>query len=113
MPLGLAVMFATVVAQGDIWRTGYYPGWEQATMPASQLDFSALTHANPTNPSFLSYESSRVSQTKVSHARNRGLGGVMIWALGQDFTSGQPEPLLQAIQQALATPRDLTLQRTY
>src|SRR6185295_20231359 len=31
-------------AQGELWRTGYYPGWEQGSMPAAQIDFSALTH---------------------------------------------------------------------
>jgi chitinase len=33
-----------VVAQADLWTTGYYPGWEQASMPASSIDFTALTH---------------------------------------------------------------------
>lgn len=26
------------------WTTGYYPGWEQDTMPASTIDFTTLTH---------------------------------------------------------------------
>jgi chitinase len=26
------------------WQTGYYPGWEQSFMPASSIDFAALTH---------------------------------------------------------------------
>src|SRR6185369_15286093 len=33
-----------VPVKGEIWRTGYYPGWEQAVMPASHLDFGVLTH---------------------------------------------------------------------
>jgi chitinase len=28
----------------DLWVTGYYPGWEQSSMAASNLDFSVLTH---------------------------------------------------------------------
>src|SRR5215475_2990978 len=32
------------VTRGDLWCTGYYPGWEQGAMPASSIDFAALTH---------------------------------------------------------------------
>jgi chitinase len=31
-------------AHGELWCTGYYPGWEQGSMPAAQIDFSALSH---------------------------------------------------------------------
>src|ERR1022692_243404 len=31
-------------ARADLWRTAYYPGWEQSYMPASSVDFTALTH---------------------------------------------------------------------
>src|SRR5215510_2994711 len=31
-------------ARADLWCTGYYPGWEQSGMPASAIDFTALTH---------------------------------------------------------------------
>ena len=34
----------SMVARADLWRTGYYPGWEQSGMPASNIDFTALTH---------------------------------------------------------------------
>src|SRR5258707_5169887 len=33
-----------MAARADLWVTGYYPGWEQSGMPASSLDFGALTH---------------------------------------------------------------------
>ena len=33
-----------VSARADLWRTGYYPGWEQSAMPAGSIDFNALTH---------------------------------------------------------------------
>lgn len=79
---------------------------------SAQAAYLSITNANPTNNIFLSYDDPRTCQAKVSYARNRGLGGVMIWALGQDYTSGQPEPLLQAIQQSLTTPGALTIQRT-
>src|SRR6266704_8259 len=31
-------------ARADLWCTGYYPGWEQGAMPASTIDYTALTH---------------------------------------------------------------------
>jgi chitinase len=33
-----------LVTRADLWRTGYYPGYEQITMAASNVDFTALTH---------------------------------------------------------------------
>ncbi len=32
------------IARADLWCTAYYPGWEQGSMPASSIDFTALTH---------------------------------------------------------------------
>lgn len=34
----------SMITHADLWRTGYYPGWEQSYMPASNIDFTALTH---------------------------------------------------------------------
>src|ERR1700723_2382833 len=34
----------TVAARADLWRTGYYPGWDQFGMPASSINFAALSH---------------------------------------------------------------------
>jgi chitinase len=39
---GLCVVSS--VAPAAFWTTGYYPGWEQASMPASNIDFATLTH---------------------------------------------------------------------
>jgi chitinase len=39
-----ALLFLTFASRADLWRTGYYPGYEQASMPASNIDFTALTH---------------------------------------------------------------------
>jgi hypothetical protein len=53
----------------------------------------------------------------VSYARNQGLGGVMIWEIGQGYRatqpSGQRDPLLQAVKQAVrATPDFIAVVRT-
>ena len=59
---------------------------------------------------FITYDDQRTCQSKVSYARNHGLGGVMIWELAQDHQNGQPDALLQAVKQALATPGLITIQ---
>jgi hypothetical protein len=71
---------------------------------SAQAAYLSITNANPTNDMFVSYDDPRATQAKVSYVRNQKLGGLMIWALGQDYESGQPEPLLQSIKLALATP---------
>jgi chitinase len=44
MLLSGALCLSSVAARADLWSTGYYPGWEQAAMPASSIDFTTLTH---------------------------------------------------------------------
>jgi chitinase len=63
------------------------------------------------NNQFVSFDDTRAVQSKISYARNNGLGGVILFELADDhFTSG-PDPLLEAIKQALATPGAMTIQR--
>ena len=61
---------------------------------------------------FISYDDEHTCQAKVSYARNRRLGGVMIWEIGQGYRSTQPsgqrDPLLQAMKHALAYTIRLT-----
>ena len=61
-----------------------------------------------------SYDDEHTCQAKVSYARNRALGGVMIWELGEGYRSSQPaDPLLQAVKQArLASPNLTGIQRS-
>ena len=42
--LGGVVCLFNFAARADLWSTGYYPGWEQGALPASNIDFTALTH---------------------------------------------------------------------
>jgi chitinase len=75
----------------------------------AQAAYLSLTNAQPANDMFISYDDALACQTKVSFARNRGLGGIMIWELSQDYfanqTAGQESPLVQALNQSLATPQ--------
>ena len=75
----------------------------------AQAAWLSITNANPSDDMFISYDDQRTCQSKVSYARNNGLGGVMIWELSQDFQKGQPQPLLAAVKQAIATPGPITI----
>ena len=82
----------------------------------AQAAYLSIDNAGSTNDKFISYDDERTCQTKVSYARNRQLGGVMIWELGQGYLTNQPagkkDPLLQSIKQSLATPRITNVART-
>ncbi len=95
----------------DLMAGYYQPNLYQWDANA-QSAYLSITNANPINNAFISYDDARACQAKVSYVRNHKLGGVMIFELAQDHTSGQPDPLLQAIKQALATPGRTNLQRS-
>lgn len=76
----------------------------------AQAAYLSITNSNPSDDMFISYDDQRTCQSKISYARNQGLGGVMIWELAQDHQSGQADPLLLALKQGLATPGPITIQ---
>jgi chitinase len=94
---------ATAIRYSDI-MAGYYQTNLYHWDTSAQSAYIGITNTIPTNNMFISYDDQRTCQAKVSYARNHGLGGVMIWELAQDHQSGQPSPLMQALNQALATP---------
>lgn len=57
---------------------------------------------NSTNTKFVTYDDSLSLSIKCQYAKQNGLGGVMIWALGQDVINNR-QPLLEAISLAMAT----------
>jgi chitinase len=89
---------------------GYYQASLYHWDTSAQAAYLSITNASAANDMFISYEDSRACQAKVSYARNRGLGGVMIWELSQDHQNGQADPLLQAVKQALASPGVVSVQ---
>ena len=89
---------------------GYYQSNLYHWDTSAQAAYISITNANPTQNKFISYDDQRTCQCKVSYARNRNLGGVMIWNLAQDHTANTQDPLLQAVKQALATPGLTNLQ---
>jgi chitinase len=74
----------------------------------AQAAYLGIDNTGSSNDKFISYDDQHTCQAKISYARNRFLGGVMIWELAQAHfpanPAGQRDPLLQGIKQALATP---------
>ena len=86
------------------YQTGLYH-WDTN----AQAAWLSITNSNSSDDMFISYDDQRTCQSKVSYARNKGLGGVMVWELSQDFQSGKPQLLLSALKQSLTTPGPMTI----
>jgi chitinase len=102
---------ATAIRYSDI-MTGYYASNLYHWDTNAQAAYLGITNANPVNNDFISYDDQRTCQAKVSYVRNHGLGGLMIWEIAQDHVYTQPSPLMQAVNQALATPGLISLQKS-
>jgi chitinase len=100
----------TAIRYGDI-LAAYYQSNLYRWDTSAQSAYLEITNANPANNIFLSYDDARTCAAKLSYARNRSLGGLMIWELAQDHEGTQPSPLVQALKQALATPGWTNLQK--
>jgi chitinase len=104
----------TTAPSYDTLMTTYYQPQLYHWDTNAQAAYLSLDNAGSANDKFISYDDEHACQAKVSYARNRGLGGVMIWELGSGYRPGQPagqrDPLLQAVKQSLATPRIVSVQ---
>ena len=70
-------------------------GWTQYVDPLASAPY--LIRANPTNIGFITYDTPASTILKVNYAlQTRGLGGVFMWELSQDY-DGQKQPLLNAM----------------
>jgi chitinase len=108
-PTNTALSYATIMS--TYYQSNLYH-WDSSAQ-AAYLGFDTT---GSTNDWFISYDDEHTCQAKVSYARNRSLGGVMIWELGEGYRSSQPagkrDPLLQAVKQAvLARPNLTAIQR--
>jgi chitinase len=88
----------------DELMTNHYPSASYHWDTNAGAAYVSITNAKPMNNAFISYDDERACQAKVNYARSHNLGGIMIWELAQDHTAGAPDPLLQAVKQALAAP---------
>ncbi len=95
--------------------TTYYQSNRYHWDSGAQAAYLGIDNAGSADDKFISYDDEHTCQAKVSYARNRRLGGVMIWELAEGYRSTQPagkrDPLLQSIKQAIATPGAVSAQR--
>jgi chitinase len=94
----------------DTIMTSYYQSNLYHWDTNAQAAYLSITNGSSSDDMFISYDDERTCESKVSYARNQGLGGVMIWELSQDHQSGQPDALLQTLKQSFATPGLITIQ---
>jgi chitinase len=105
-PATSALSYATIMS--TYYQSNLYH-WDAA----AQAAYLSLDNTGSANDEFISYDDEHTCMAKVSYARNRSLGGVMIWELGQGYLSTQPagqrDPLLQAIKLSVRATPDLAL----
>jgi chitinase len=87
-------------------RSGYpQPPYVYNWDPAAEVAYLSLDAVGSSDDRFVSFDDETACARKVTYAREKGLGGVMIWELGggyrADQPAGQQDPLLQAVKQAL------------
>jgi chitinase len=70
--------------------------------PAARASYISVDPPGSENDRFISFDDPAVCADKVTYARTRGLGGVMIWELHDAWIPERtpPDPLLQAVRQA-------------
>ncbi len=75
---------------------------------SAQSAYLSIPKGTSAAAKFISLDTTRACQSKVNYARNRQLGGVMIWELSQDYSPSMPadqrQPLLTSIREAMAAP---------
>ncbi len=125
--LGIGIAFYGYVWSGANGPAQSIQGVKTDTLSYSEImdhyfqpvayHWDALAHApylslgTPDNPGrkFISYDDARLVKEKVSYARTQGLGGVIIWELGDGYQAAQPagqkDALLQAVKSAALAPK--------
>jgi len=79
-------------------------GWTAYTDPLAQAPY--LINSNPNHVGFITYDTPTSTTLKVNYAlETRGLGGVFMWELSQDY-NGKQQPLLNAMNSAYRKAND-------
>jgi chitinase len=76
-------------------------GWSYIWDDVSKVPYLV----NSTRTSLISFDDSLSLRLKCEYAQDKNLGGVMIWALGQD-RAGEAQPLLSAVGRSMGLPTD-------
>ncbi len=100
------------VAYHDIMDTYYQPGYYRWDANA-QASYLSIDNAGSSSDKFISYDDQATIRAKFAYARNKHIGGLIIWELGGGYRAnkpaGQRDSLLQAVKQALGgVPADIT-----
>ena len=86
--------------RSSYFQSPYVYHWDDAAEAA----YLSLDAAGSTNDQFVSFDDETTCAHKIAYARNKGIGGVMIWEIGGGYRADQPagqrNPLLEAIKQA-------------
>lgn len=95
---------ATEVAYSLIMANYYQPQlyfWDTN----SQSAYLSIDRSGFANDKFISYDDQTTCRAKVAYAKQKGLGGLIIWELGGGYRVDQPvgqrDLLLQSVKQAL------------
>ncbi|HVV74081.1 MAG TPA: glycoside hydrolase family 18 protein, partial [Verrucomicrobiae bacterium] len=72
----------TAIAFSDL-MAGYYQSNLYHWDTNAQAAYLSIQASGTANDKFISYDDEHTCQAKVSYARNRFLGGVMVWELGE------------------------------
>jgi len=73
-------------------------GWTQSVDPLASAPYA--TNSNTAHIGFLTYDTPTSTSAKVNYAlKTRGLGGVFMWELSQDY-DGKTQPLMTAMYDA-------------
>lgn len=87
----------------------YYPQAQRSFDTEAQVPYlSSTAGAGPQRCNFISYEDEESIAAKGAYVRKGGLGGAIVWTIGQghlpDAPAGSRDPLMQALRSALLTP---------
>lgn len=92
------------IAYSTIMSTYYQPRlyfWDTKALSA----YLSIDQPGSTKDKFISYDDPTACRAKVAYAKQKGLGGLIVWELGggyrADEPAGQRDLLLQSVKQAL------------
>jgi chitinase len=87
------------VAYNDLMASNF-PSSAYHYDTAAQAAYLSVTNAAAAKDLFISFDDARACAATAAYARNRDLGGVILWELSQDHQTNGPDPLIQSIKQA-------------
>jgi chitinase len=78
-----------------------YSRWDSS----AESSYLSIDNGEAANDKFISYDNPMTCQKKITYARTKGIGGVIIWELGGGYQannpSGQRDILLQSVKHAV------------